>query len=310
MKIGCGATYTNALYATFEHGSYRRVPSIEDLIKSIEWAASAGFEAIELEMLSNKHADNAFGEKNVAKLASLAEQFHVKISDLSVPFISREFPLGDKLEPIKERFRQTIQVGKALSTETVATISPPYPDTILAPYTLYPDGPPLQIVFHRNGEWRQTWQAYVSWVGELCDIARSDHLKLMIEPRPREIISNTEAMLMLLKEIRSSNLGVLFDTSHHFVMKEILPISIWKLGEAIFGVHLADNDGIIEHYWAPGEGKIDWMLVLQALKDEGYNGFLTIEASGFNRSKEDFLQAKLRVEKWLGSLDEEIKLSP
>lgn len=121
-------------------------------------------------------------------------------------------------------------------------------------------------------------------------------MKIAIEPRPRETISNSDAMMMLLKEVDSPSLGVLVDTGHLFAVKEILPVSIWKLRRSIFAVHLTDNDGLIEHQWAPGEGKIDWVSVLQAFKRANYDGYFTIETSGAGVQAADFVKAKEMIE--------------
>lgn len=302
MRIGCGATYTNTMYASFRNGAVTRLPSGEDIVSSIQWASENGFRGIEVEILSSQHIKDAFVGKNLHAIASSCKEYGLKISDLSVPFISQVFPDNVSSQIIREEFKECVRIAKSLDSDTVVTHSPPYPDTILDPSTLYPTGPPIRMTFQRRREWEKAWESLVAWIGELCDIAKSEKLRLAIEPRPRETISNTDSILMLLKEVKSTNLGVLFDTSHHFVMKEVLPISIWKLGKSIFCVHLNDNDGIIEHYWAPGEGKIEWIPVLQAFLDEGYDGFMMIEASGFNKSIQDFLDAKTRVENWLSSI--------
>ena len=134
-------------------------------------------------------------------------------------------------------------------------------------------------------------------------MAKSNGLKLAIEPRPTEMISNSDSMITLLAKVDSSNLGAVFDTGHHFAMKEILPISIWKLGRSIFSVQLSDNDGVIQHHWAPGEGKINWPSVLKAFIQEGYDGYLGIESSGIGQNPSDFVIAKEFVESILNSLE-------
>ena len=96
---------------------------------------------------------------------------------------------------------------------------------------------------------------------------------------------------------------MLFDTAHHFAIKELLPISIWKLGKSIFGVHMSDNDGVLDYHWSPGDGKIDWLTVLKALKDEDYRGYLTIDSSGLSKNGEEFIQARERVIGWLDTIE-------
>ena len=48
-------------------------------------------------------------------------------------------------------------------------------------------------------------------------------------------------------------------------------------GRKLFHLHVSDNDGVTNVHWRPGMGKIDWRLMLQALKDIGYTGVISIE---------------------------------
>ena len=183
-------------------------------------------------------------------------------------------------------------MGVDLGASQIQLHSPPIPGTEATWDVAYPGGPARKISFHETGEWSETWETYVRWIRELCDDCKAMGLNLAIEARPREIIGNTDAMLHLLKDVRTSNLGVIFDTGHHFTMREILPISIWKLGAAVYSVQLSDNDGIIEYQWAPGEGKIEWKTVMDALKAIDYSGYLVIEASGLGRQSMDFVRSR------------------
>lgn len=305
-KIACGASYTTTFYAVFESDTIKKLPTTENLVSSIRWASFSGFDAVELEIFSSDHI-RAFQNENLVALKSTTQEYKINISDLYIRFVTDAFPRKEDLRRLKERFTQCVHIGKDLGSTLVVIHSPPYPNTFPSSRSFYPTGPPQNTVFTREGEWNPTWQSLVSWIGSLTDIARDNGLKLAIEPRPREMISNTDSMLMLLNDVRSSSLGVLFDTSHHFVMKESLPISVWKLGKSIFAVHLCDNDGVIDQYWAPGEGKIEWLPVLDAFLSEDYGGYLIIEASGLDRSAHDYVDAKGRVENWLGQLEHDRK---
>jgi D-psicose/D-tagatose/L-ribulose 3-epimerase len=87
-------------------------------------------------------------------------------------------------------------------------------------------------------------------------------------------------MLRLINEVDRKNLGALLDTAHLFVQKEILPLAVQKLQGRIFGLHMADNDGLFEYHWTLGKGKIHWADVLRALKSTGFDGYLTVELEG------------------------------
>lgn len=121
---------------------------------------------------------------------------------------------------------------------------------------------------------------------ENANEARKQGLRLAVEPRPREIVSGTDSLLMLFDFLRSDEIGAVVDISHMHIEREVPSISIGKLGSKIFGVHLSDNDGITERHWPPGEGQINWHDVLSALKFVRYTGVLGLEVLGMSVENE------------------------
>ncbi|MDG6939402.1 MAG: sugar phosphate isomerase/epimerase [Nitrososphaerota archaeon] len=301
MKICCGSTYITSLYATFERGDYSSLPTTDDLRDAMNWAASAGFQALELEVLTKRHLDT-FDAESLRSLTEALDSSAVSIPHVSFPFIFHSFPDTSTWRSVKRDFERCVEVTGRVEAEVIQLTSAPFPGAELTWDGPYPGGPPANVVFHRVGGWKSVWGTFVESVGQLCDMAKAAGLKLAMEPRPREVIGNTDAMLALLRDVGSSDLGTVFDTGHHFVMKEVLPVSIWKLANSIASVQLSDNDGIIEHHWAPGEGRIDFESVLRALNDERYGGYLAIESSGVGRRASDFVKARLYVEDLLGAV--------
>lgn len=45
-------------------------------------------------------------------------------------------------------------------------------------------------------------------------------------------------------------------------------------------MHLADNNGVWDHHWAPGKGAVPWESVLRTLSKVGYAGFANIDVAG------------------------------
>ncbi len=45
---------------------------------------------------------------------------------------------------------------------------------------------------------------------------------------------------------------------HLHAAKELIPLSVEKLGSRIFYIHASDNDGRDNYHWAPGKGTVDW----------------------------------------------------
>jgi sugar phosphate isomerase/epimerase len=125
------------------------------------------------------------------------------------------------------------------------------------------------------------WRNYVESLRAAAELAADVGLRLTIEGHAHVIVSGTDAMLRLFGQLPHEALAVNFDTSWHFLQREYLPMSILKLGDRIAHVHCRDGDGLLNYGLPPGQGIIDWRGVLRALRDVGFDGFLTLEVSAF-----------------------------
>lgn len=106
--------------------------------------------------------------------------------------------------------------------------------------------------------------------------ARKFGVNLCIEPVNRYesyVINTVDDALTLLKSIDEPNAGLLIDTYHMNIEEKSFREAILKAGKKIFLVHSNENDR-----GTPGKGHIDWNEVFLALKDAGYNGYITIES--------------------------------
>jgi sugar phosphate isomerase/epimerase len=119
-----------------------------------------------------------------------------------------------------------------------------------------------------------------------------------MEPRVGELLSNTDAILRMMDAVNDDNFGAVLDTAHLNAQKEILALSVEKLGRRIFYVHAADNDGNVNDHFAAGRGTVDWDGVLQGLKKHGFSGYLAIDVGmvpdidAQYRESLEFLKAK------------------
>ena len=113
--------------------------------------------------------------------------------------------------------------------------------------------------------WERQWDVLVETLQFCARVARKADLPFCLEPRVGEMISNTDALLRLMDHVNEANFGAVLDTAHQHAQKEILPLSVEKLGSRIMYLHVADNDGKINEHLALGEGTVDWAGVFQAL---------------------------------------------
>jgi sugar phosphate isomerase/epimerase len=181
------------------------------------------------------------------------------------------------------------------------TFTPPLKFEGKAPYKgAIVFGEKYKVIIDKDFSWKKFWKILVETMKKCAKAAKKNNLLFTIEPRIGETISNTDAMLKLLEEVNEENFGAVLDCGHLNAAKEIIPLSIEKLGEKIMYVHASDNDGRDNYHFAPGKGTIDWDGVFQALKKHKFNGYIAIDVGGEevkNRLNEEVLEAKNFLEK-------------
>ncbi len=115
----------------------------------------------------------------------------------------------------------------------------------------------------------------------LAEIARRNNAVIAVENLPRTCLGKDSDEIAELISA-DEELMVCFDTNH--LLTEDPIDFIHKIGNKIITTHISDYDFINERHWLPGEGKLDWRAILNALKDIQYNGIWLYEI-GFSRPK-------------------------
>ena len=131
------------------------------------------------------------------------------------------------------------------------------------------------IVIHSGGEPLQEEERAerVARAGEklpqLADVAAEYGADICIEVLPRTCLGrdSDEILAMLAYDDR---LRVCLDTNHIFRESEV--DFIRKIGKKIATTHISDRDEINERHWWPGEGILDWVAIMDALDEIGYEG--------------------------------------
>jgi len=148
------------------------------------------------------------------------------------------------------------------------------------------------------------WQRLCANLLDLCDFAASLGVKLAIEPADRyetDLVQTTAQALQLLDDVKRGNLGVVLDVGHCQLVGESPADAIRRLGDTLLYVHVNDNLGQRDQHLVPGQGVLDFPAILAALREVGYEGFLstelgwdyTIDPEPATRRSADFLRALL-----------------
>lgn len=116
---------------------------------------------------------------------------------------------------------------------------------------------------------------FVSTVQRLCDYAAARGVKLCLEPVNRYFKTGVRTVsdaLCLIDEIGRDNIGITLDVFQANIEELSIGQAIRDAGKKLFHVQLADNTRS-----SPGSGSIDFHKIREALKEVGYDGWLSAE---------------------------------
>ncbi|OTA69685.1 xylose isomerase-like protein [Hypoxylon sp. EC38] len=151
---------------------------------------------------------------------------------------------------------------------------------------------------HPTASPQQEWEWVVQGVREVALFAAEKGIRVALEPLNRfetYLITNVSQALQLIEEVKAPNLGVAFDPFHMNIEEPDLIAALRKCGDKLFDFHLGDNNRL-----APGDGILEWPLIIQALREIGYTGGLAHEAvPPIDRSPRNAFGAKqMEPEPW------------
>ena len=141
----------------------------------------------------------------------------------------------------------------------------------------------LLIVPGRSLHWQSledAWQRMVDSVCSVCEYTAQYDLKLAIEPVNRyvsDLVNTAADARRMIAQVTNARLGMVLDTGHIHLSAEPPLSAIATAGDRLFQVHINDNDGRHQQNLVLGRGTFDFKNFLVALRQAGYDGFLTAE---------------------------------
>jgi D-psicose/D-tagatose/L-ribulose 3-epimerase len=121
-------------------------------------------------------------------------------------------------------------------------------------------------------EWKRAVESYQG----VADLLQANDVTIAIEPLNRfeAFFLNTSAdAAKLCDDINVERVGVSYDTFHSNIEDKNFGNAIRRLGKHIRFVQTSENDR-----GTPGSGHVAWRDVIIALREVGYDGWLTIES--------------------------------
>ncbi len=254
-------------------------PPYEDCIKRV---SGLGFKAIELIGWNKDYLTSYYTDSKIAELKACLAGEGLEISQFVSTPHDLSHPDKARRDDAIQHWARTVEVGAALGAKLINMVST-HPlgmkDTVEIPRITTK---PLVQQYAtrnvpRNADWDQNFEDYVAAMKSCAKLCEDAGVIMTVEPHPGRYLANHDGALRLLEHVDSPAMGINFDPSHTFPIGDFPNISVYRLGKHIKHLHVSDNDGVTNVHWRPGEGKIDWLAMFQALKDIGYDGVVSME---------------------------------
>jgi sugar phosphate isomerase/epimerase len=143
---------------------------------------------------------------------------------------------------------------------------------------------------------QQAIDLFVEALKPLAEHAHDCGVLLLIEPEPGLLLETTDQYLEVAGRVNAPSIGLNFDVGHAFCVKEDLPAAIAKLAPQIRHYHVEDISAErVHHHLVPGTGTIDFAAVFRAIKQTGYDGWVTVELYPFVEDPDAAAREAFRV---------------
>ncbi|MCE5337000.1 MAG: sugar phosphate isomerase/epimerase [Desulfobacteraceae bacterium] len=142
-----------------------------------------------------------------------------------------------------------------------------------APHISTEPGGPLEGISREEG-----LSYFLDGLGAVEDRARAKGVKILIEPEPGLLIEKSSEFLELFSNLDPEVFGLNFDIGHFYCVGEDPATLVGSFSECAAHFHLEDIAASRRHHHLmPGEGAIDLPGVLDAIRRNGFDGFVTVE---------------------------------
>ena len=125
----------------------------------------------------------------------------------------------------------------------------------------------------------QAWAWSLEILREIALIAADHGVTLVVEPQPADgnLVESCDDAIQMMRECGAPNIKLMFDTAHVLYRNEVSTDYVYQMGKDLWHLHLSDDNRL-----PPGAGRVDFVALIAALKEIGFDGYLTMEIA-FNR---------------------------
>lgn len=127
-----------------------------------------------------------------------------------------------------------------------------------------------------------TWALNFHFFKDLVAFAKQHQVIICMEnmPMTRFSLATPERVLAFVKEFNDAHLQICLDTGHVATFADLsLGNEVRRLGKWIKALHIHDNMGDRDSHSFPGDGIIDWVDFMRAIREIEFQGVLSLETA-------------------------------
>jgi sugar phosphate isomerase/epimerase len=237
----------------------------------VNFATEAGFDCLEIDVRPGCKHLNVVDHDEAAAGEAIA---HVRRAGLQVSSLAAYLDISAADEAAREEnqasLRAAVEMAAANGIEVVCCTAGLPPEGMSREQTIEEVAAPF--------------------FGDLADEAGARGLKLALENWFATNIQHLGQWDLIFERVPAENFGLNFDPSHLYWQDIDYLYAVEKFADRIFHTHAKDTE-VLAHkraylgtqdrgwwrYVIPGYGDIDWGVYIARLRDNGYNGVLSIE---------------------------------
>jgi len=264
----------------FSTNAFKKV-SLEESLRQI---ADAGYLGAEI-MADVPHAyPPHMSRRRIRGVVGLLRELRLEVSNVNAFTF---FALGDTYHPSWIDPEPQVRAQRVEHTENCLRLA----HDLGCPWmSTEPGGPlPAGVTRERAMEWFRLGLQMV------YPLARELDVTVLIEPEPALLLESSDEFLELIGTVPHGQVALNFDVGHFFCVGEDPAEAARRLGPWIRHVHLEDIAASREHrHLVPGRGAIDFPSVFAALRDVGYDGWITVELYPYESTARQVADEALR----------------
>ena len=128
---------------------------------------------------------------------------------------------------------------------------------------------------------QEAWSRSRDCLDRIAAYAGQKEITIVVEPTAAatNLIESADDAIELMRSVEHSNVKLMFDTLHALYRDELPADYARAMGGDLVHVHVSDKNRVL-----PGEGQVDWVGLMQVLRECCFDGFITMEVGLDSRS--------------------------